>query len=342
MACAQSSITLRLCLRAISMIGSISQGLPAKCTGRMARVRCEMAASIAAGSMFCVATSTSASTGVKPAWMIALTEAQNVIGVVMTSEPGSNPSATMLTCSAAVQEFTAATCDGCKPWYAAKSRSNCATRGPVPSHADSMHATTSSISACSISGEPKIRKGCSGADLLITKSACSQVVDRTLRRNLALFRQPLKYCDLSVEPTGEVHASQGVDLFQRLFGLAITRIQRGQIDPVRRFAWVAGDRTRKVNLRLRVVVQDVALEVGVGSVQTCNRVRARQRGLVGALQLRHVELADAGAVAVGQRDQRGDVFLARRLVAQLVDHRVPVIGVITLLVMIGDHDHGLV
>src|SRR6185437_11646174 len=292
MACAQSSITLRSCLRAISMIGSISQGLPAKCTGRIARVRAVMAASIAAGSMFWVAASTSASTGLKPAWMIALTEAQKVIGVVMTSEPGSNPSATMLTCSAAVQEFTAATCEGCSPWYAAKLRSNCATRGPVPSHADCMQATTSSISACSICGEPKIRKGCSGAGLLITKSACTQVVGRPLRRSLALFRQPLQHRDLSVQPTGEIHASQGVDLFQRLFGLAVARIQRGQVDAIRGFARVAGDRTRKVNLRLHAVMQDVALEVGVRAIQSCYGVRARQRRLVGALQLRHVELAD--------------------------------------------------
>lgn len=68
-----------------------------------------IAASMAAGSMFWVTGSTSASTGVSPACSIALTVAQNVSGVVITSASGSRPAATMLTCSAAVQEFTAAT-----------------------------------------------------------------------------------------------------------------------------------------------------------------------------------------------------------------------------------------
>src|SRR6185437_6406985 len=155
-----------------------------------------------------------------------------------------------------------------------------------------MQATTSSISACSIRGEPKIRKGCSGAGLLITKSACSRIVGWPLRRSLALFRQPLQHRDLSVEPTGKVHASQGIDLFQRLSGLAVARIQRSQINPVRGFARVARDRTCEVNLRLHAVMQDIALEVGVRAIQSCYGVRTRQRRLVGALQLRHVELAD--------------------------------------------------
>src|SRR6185437_4351381 len=96
----------------------------------------------------------------------------------------------------------------------------------------------------------------------------------------------------SVEPTGKVHASQGIDLFQRFFGLAVARIQRGQVDAIRGFARVAGDRTREVNLRLHAVMQDVALEVGVRAIQSCYGVRARQRRLVGTLQLRYVELAD--------------------------------------------------
>ena len=48
----------------------------------IAAVRGVIAASIADGSMFCVEASTSANTGVRPAWMIALTDAQKVIGVV--------------------------------------------------------------------------------------------------------------------------------------------------------------------------------------------------------------------------------------------------------------------
>src|SRR6185437_7172777 len=136
-----------------------------------------------------------------------------VIGVVMTSEPDSNPSAIMLTCSAAVQEFTAATCEGCSPWYVAKLRSNCATRGPVPSHADSMHATTSSISACSIRGEPKIRNGSSGFWVGMVACLCLNGGRLSLSR-LAFpgIDQPFERGDLSIEPPSQVHAPQLGDL----------------------------------------------------------------------------------------------------------------------------------
>ena len=49
----------------------------------------------------------SANTGVPPAWMIALTVAQNVSGVVMTSRPASMPAASSERCRAAVPELTA-------------------------------------------------------------------------------------------------------------------------------------------------------------------------------------------------------------------------------------------
>ena len=132
---------------------------PAECTGRIARARGVMAALIAAGEMHCVTGSMSADTGVRPAWMVAFTDAQKVFGVVITSLPSFSLAATRLTCDAAVHELTAATWAGCKPSHGTKSRANCATHGPVPSHADYMQAMTSSILACSISGEPKTRKG---------------------------------------------------------------------------------------------------------------------------------------------------------------------------------------
>ena len=85
----------------------MSHGRPAKWTGRMALVRSVTRAATAAGSMFKVTGSTSASTGVAPAWMMALTVAQNVSGVVMTSSPGRSPAASRLRCRAAVQELSA-------------------------------------------------------------------------------------------------------------------------------------------------------------------------------------------------------------------------------------------
>jgi hypothetical protein len=88
----------------------MSQGRPAKWTGRIAFVRSVMLALTWPASMFIVTGSTSTSTGVAPAWMIAFTVAQKVSAVVMTSSPGLSPAATMLRCSAAVQELTATAC----------------------------------------------------------------------------------------------------------------------------------------------------------------------------------------------------------------------------------------
>ena len=107
------------------------------------------------GSMFMLRGSTSARTGVAPAWMMALTEAQKVNGVVMTSSPGLIPAARMLRCKAAVQELTATACSA--SLYAAKRRSNSATRGPVPIQPLRRQDTTSSISSSVIRGDPKTR-----------------------------------------------------------------------------------------------------------------------------------------------------------------------------------------
>ena len=77
-ACAASSTIVRPCRAAMPPRRTSGAGRPAKCTGRSAAVRGVTAASAAAGSMFRVVRSMSASTGVPPAWMIALTVAQNV------------------------------------------------------------------------------------------------------------------------------------------------------------------------------------------------------------------------------------------------------------------------
>src|SRR6266568_3949090 len=95
--------------------------------------------------------------------MIALTVAQKVRGVVITSSPSEMPAARTLRCIAAVQELTAAA-NGC-PLYAANSLSKRATRGPVPIQPDSRQCTTSSISSCSIAGAPKIMKSDGGIEV---------------------------------------------------------------------------------------------------------------------------------------------------------------------------------
>ncbi len=58
----------------------MSQGRPAKCTGTMARVRGVIFASMRVGvDVHACAGSTSTSTGVAPAWMMAFTVAQKVM-----------------------------------------------------------------------------------------------------------------------------------------------------------------------------------------------------------------------------------------------------------------------
>src|ERR1700733_5396712 len=109
-------------------------GRPAKCTGNIARVLSVIFRLISMGSIFNVVGSISARTGVAPACIIALTVAQKVIGVVITSSPLPIPLANMLRCSAAVQECKATAL--AEALYARKSRSNCATLGPDPNHPD--------------------------------------------------------------------------------------------------------------------------------------------------------------------------------------------------------------
>ncbi len=89
---------------------SMSQGRPAKWTGRMARVFLVILRSICLGSMFWVPRSQSTRTGLAPACRMALSVAQKVIGVVMTSSPGLRSSAARDRCRAAVQELTATAC----------------------------------------------------------------------------------------------------------------------------------------------------------------------------------------------------------------------------------------
>ena len=59
------------------------------------------------GSIFIVAGSISAKTGVAPAWMIELTVEQKVMEVVITSSPSFKSRVIKLKCNAAVQELTA-------------------------------------------------------------------------------------------------------------------------------------------------------------------------------------------------------------------------------------------
>src|SRR5581483_6325247 len=111
----------------------------------IARVRGVIAAATAAGSIVRRPGSTSARTGVPPAWITALIVAGNVIAGAITSSPGPTPSARRARWRPAVHEPTAIAC--AVPISDANSSSKRSVRAPVPSQPErrtSMTAVSSS------------------------------------------------------------------------------------------------------------------------------------------------------------------------------------------------------
>ena len=84
----------------------MSQGRPAMCVGRIARVRGPIRATTAARSRLRVPGSTSTNTGVAPTLTIMFGAAKNVIAGVMTSSPGPMPHTVSASSSAAVADDT--------------------------------------------------------------------------------------------------------------------------------------------------------------------------------------------------------------------------------------------
>jgi hypothetical protein len=144
--CAQSSITFTPRRRAISMIRSMAQHCPARCTGTMARVLGVMRASSFAGSMFSVRGSTSQKTIFAPSTENANAVATHVTGVVITSVSGPTPAAMPARVRPVVADVTASACF--TPQKAAKASSNCFTFFPH----DGALARSTSISAAASSG----------------------------------------------------------------------------------------------------------------------------------------------------------------------------------------------
>src|SRR5437870_9826234 len=100
--------------------------------------------------MFRSESTTSANTGVAPAWTITFAVAGQVIGVVITSSPGPTPTLRSARWRAAVPEATARTCSA--PTYSAKRRSSSAALGPVVSQPERSVSATASISSSPIAG----------------------------------------------------------------------------------------------------------------------------------------------------------------------------------------------
>src|SRR5262245_1483673 len=100
--------------------------------------------------MFRSPSRTSTNTGVAPQWTITLAVAGHVIGEVITSSPGSTPSAISERCSAAVPDASASTCFASR--YSAIRRSSSAARGPVVSQPDRSVSATAAISSSPTAG----------------------------------------------------------------------------------------------------------------------------------------------------------------------------------------------
>src|SRR5262249_50115562 len=119
-------------------------------TATIARVRSLTAASTALGSMFKVAGSTSAKTGVAPSRMKQFADATNESGDVITSSPGPTPAMWQSMCRPAVPLETATA-------YGAPTRSASASskrwiHGPSDRRPDRRTSRTSSSSRSSIHG----------------------------------------------------------------------------------------------------------------------------------------------------------------------------------------------
>src|SRR5215213_3779158 len=117
---------------------------PKRWTGTIARVRSVIAASMFATLRLPVSGSTSTNTGFAPASRIAVEEAMNVIGVVITSSPGPTPSPINARCSAPVQLVTPIACRTFR--YSANCFSKRSTQAPVVSIGFANTSATASSS----------------------------------------------------------------------------------------------------------------------------------------------------------------------------------------------------
>ena len=103
-ACDASSMTGMPCLREMSMISSMSHGLPNRWTIRIARVRPVILRSMSSGEMFRVSGSMSANTGIAFWAMMPSTVPTSLTGVVMISSPGFGLIAATAVCTAPLPE----------------------------------------------------------------------------------------------------------------------------------------------------------------------------------------------------------------------------------------------
>ena len=113
------------------------------------------AASAASRSMRPVPGSESIITGVAPVCSTALADATKVIVGTSTSSPGPIPSTRSASISAAVHDDRHRA--SATPVYSLSISSKRWTFGPVPTHPDRRHATTSAISSSPINGLPKTK-----------------------------------------------------------------------------------------------------------------------------------------------------------------------------------------
>src|SRR3954452_5642432 len=123
------------------------------CTGRKALVRPVIAAAAASGSRLSVRASMSANTGRARSYSIALAEATNENGDVITSSPSETPTARRARCRPAVPDETAEACRA--PRRSAKAASNAGTCGPRESWPERSTPSTAASSSGPMTGRAR-------------------------------------------------------------------------------------------------------------------------------------------------------------------------------------------
>src|SRR3954452_10403740 len=134
------------------------------CTGRKALVRPVIAAAAASGSRLSVRASMSANTGRARSYSIALAEATNENGDVITSSPSETPTARRARCRPAVPDETAEACRA--PRRSAKAASNAGTCGPRESWPERSTPSTAASSSGPMTG--RARGTASSADRVMS------------------------------------------------------------------------------------------------------------------------------------------------------------------------------
>ncbi len=175
----------------------MSTGRPAKCTGRIARVRGVIAASTWSRSRLRESSPTSTNTGWAPIRTMTLAVATKLNAGVITSSPEPIPQASSAISSPAVAEVWVRT--GRPPKYCDSAASNSATFGPLASQPERSTSATPRMVSSSISGRVN-------GSILFIAIYCLFQERATSTTPITMTPIPATRCTLGTSPSSH-HAS---------------------------------------------------------------------------------------------------------------------------------------